>query len=149
MLFSKIIVVNGINKFQFFTRYRYSHRASATCMSLAGTHRVFYSNHDLVKPLVNIYIRGMNPLRHWSSGVCDNYLRVYNRVFEIARNSPTTTFSPTTSVCVLRAAHSAQSRHKFVGSPIRRTFEHFFLFWFLISKPHTKSSSTVDCMNIV
>ena len=39
------------------------HRAFATCMSLAGTHRVFCSNHDLVKPLINIYIRGMNPLR--------------------------------------------------------------------------------------
>ena len=40
-----------------------SHRASATCMSLAGTHRVFCGNHDLVKPLVSIYLRGMNPLR--------------------------------------------------------------------------------------
>ena len=45
------------------THHDDSHRASAMCMSLAGTHRGFHSNHDLVKPLVNIYIRGMNPLR--------------------------------------------------------------------------------------
>ena len=59
-----------------------SHRASAMCMSLAGTHMVFCSNHDLVKPLISIYIRGMNPLRRLSWGACDNYLRLYNRVFE-------------------------------------------------------------------
>ena len=51
-----------------------SHRASAMCMSLAGTHRVFCSNHDLVKPLVSIYIQGMNPLCRLSRGACDNYL---------------------------------------------------------------------------
>ena len=33
-------------------------------------------------PLINIYIRGLNPLHRWSWGVCDNYLRLYNRVFE-------------------------------------------------------------------
>ena len=56
-----------------------SHRASATCVSLAGTHMVFCSNHNLVKLLISIYIRGMNLIM---GSVRDNYSRLYNRVFE-------------------------------------------------------------------
>jgi len=45
----------------------------------------------------------------------------------------------------LHTAHY-RSRHKFVGSTIRRTFEHFFFSQLLVSKPHTKSSSALDYM---
>ena len=51
---------------------------------------------------------------------------------------------------VLQAAYSGpprtahyRSRHKFVGSTIRHAF---FLSRLLVSKPHTKSSSTLDYM---
>jgi len=38
--------------------------------------------------------------------------------------------------CILWATYSTQSRHKFVGSPIRRLF---LLSRLLVSKPHKKS----------
>ena len=60
---------------------------------------------------------------------------------------------------ILRAAYNALSRHKFVGSTIRHTFEYFFLLYNALldtffasttrSKPYTKSSSALDYMNIV
>ena len=69
-----------------------SHRASATYMSLAGTHRVFCSDHDLVKPLVNIYIRGMYPLRRWYG---EHAITIQGSIAErVVRNSPTMPFSP-------------------------------------------------------
>ena len=50
---------------------------------------------------------------------------------------------------ILRAAYNALSRHKFVGSTIRRTFEYFFFASTTCSKPYIKSSSALDYMNIV
>ena len=50
---------------------------------------------------------------------------------------------------ILQAAYNALSRHKFVGSTKRRTFESFFFALTTRSMPYTKSSSALDYMNIV
>ena len=53
------------------------------------------------------------------------------------------------AACILRAMYNALLRHKFVGSTIRHTFEYIFFVSTTRSKPYTKSSSTLDYMNIV